>query len=153
MLSVVMQIPETVTPKCGVYYEYIWLYPISCLYLILFLSYVKSNHSFDVFVRISSLGREHIICFCTCDNHGYVLMVVCYRMTFLTSILSDLHQGTLWLIYTQNALICFPLYHVLQALNLTVVNFIMQCACCFTLWGFIVTVLSRKVHDPSVDVD
>lgn len=27
----VMQIPETVTPKCGVYYEYIWIYPISSI--------------------------------------------------------------------------------------------------------------------------
>lgn len=31
MLSGIMQIPETVTPKCGVYYEYIWIYPISSL--------------------------------------------------------------------------------------------------------------------------
>lgn len=47
---------------------------------------------------------------CTSDNHGfagYFLMVV-YRMAFLTSILSNFDQVTLWLRYTQYALICFP---------------------------------------------
>ncbi len=55
-------------------------------------------------------------------------------------------------LYIQYALICFPFCHIVQALNLMVINLIMQCACCFTLCGFIITVLSQKVHDPSIDI-
>lgn len=122
----------TVTPKCGVYYEYILYH----LYLILFFVVLCQMQllipSFYVFCNDKQFGEKRYNFFCTCDNHGfagYFLMVVCW-MAFLTSIFSNLDQVILWLIYSMHWFV-FPLYPIFQALNLMVVNFVMQCACRF----------------------
>lgn len=83
------------------------------------------NPSFYVFV--SCLGRKRTVFFFA-HVTIMVLLAIFYGCLFdglLTSILSNLDQVTLWFKGT----VCtdyFPFFHILQALNMMVVNFIMQ---------------------------
>lgn len=86
--------------------------------------------SFCVFVMSCSGAKAYSFVFFFAHVTIMVLLAIfcgCLFDGLLTSILSNLDQVTLWFIGTV-CTDCFPFVHVLQALNMMVANFIMQCA-------------------------